>query len=694
MKRSAALCIILLITLAGVFAQGAPLSADDWYERGEDALLAGDWYGAVEAFLDALELNSAHAGANAALAESYYELGEYDMALNWVRKARVLSRGSSSLANLEALILITQHKLQDARTILNEILQREPYNREALFTAAELDIAEGRAGGALARFREAAGRFPGDRRVLVSLALTQSALGDAAGAEATIQRALQTNPGDAIVYYYAAYLAGKQGRLADAASYAQTSLQIEANYRPALRLLAQLHYRMGNYPEAISYTDTLIGLNANDDEAQYIKGMALLKQNDAAGIAVLNTALTINNDDEFSRVMLEDAALSGSIPVDEALRTSLAAWHFSRAKDFQSRNLSDQALFEYRRGLALKPDAAERLQYANLLKGKGLQYAYLSQLGMLKTQDTAIKDAIETTKYQSQETLANTTGIDTSNYPVRHWQLAIYALQDDANMAHVDAGLVTTAYVKSILTTVPGEARNIEVLGGSKQLFAAQEKSFSRAFANARLSGVDYFLIIKLEEQDRELQLSGSLYTAHSGALAQSFSIYRSGLDKLRNACIALTSQLRACLPLRGALVQRSGAVGIIDKGSADGIKADQVFNVYKKNGALLLDEGIGIKNEAEAIGTFTVTTVDEQIAQGKIVRNGFYDLIQAGDDCIIQNPKPEETGASATDTSTANTATSTGATSTGNAAAGTGTNAVLPIEANRELRQLLQSLN
>ncbi|MDR2258483.1 MAG: tetratricopeptide repeat protein, partial [Treponema sp.] len=90
------------LTLPGrLEAQAAPGTAY-YYNQGRTSMAAEDWYAAAESFLEALRINPAHAEANAALAECYYELGEFDEALVWVRKARSLARGNMAAANLEA----------------------------------------------------------------------------------------------------------------------------------------------------------------------------------------------------------------------------------------------------------------------------------------------------------------------------------------------------------------------------------------------------------------------------------------------------------------------------------------------------------------------------------------------------------------------------------------------------------------
>ncbi|MDR2185635.1 MAG: tetratricopeptide repeat protein [Treponema sp.] len=348
---SLALC---LVTEGGPLpAQGADAAA--YYNEGRDYMVREDWYPAAESLLECLRLNPAHAEASGALAECYYELGEFDQALSWVRKARSLSRGNMGLANLEASILIALGRLDSASSLISEVLIREPYNREALFAQAELDIARGRAGEAVRRFREAVRRYPDDRRLLVSLALALGSLGETGSAQTYIDRALERHPEDYRVYYYASYLDARAGRLQNAVRHAERALFFKPGYIPARSLLAGLRYRLGQYDEAARLCDEAIAQNREDAGAWYLKGLAYSRLGRRAdAIAVLSAAAGIAPNDEFIRAALEELLISGT-SLEEPGRARWASWHFVRGRDYRSRNLSEEALFEYRRGLRLNP---------------------------------------------------------------------------------------------------------------------------------------------------------------------------------------------------------------------------------------------------------------------------------------------------------------------------------------------------
>ncbi|GHU69110.1 hypothetical protein FACS189450_01350 [Spirochaetia bacterium] len=619
----------------------SPSNAAAYYDQGRAFMLAEDWYRAAESFIECLRLNPAHAEGTAALAECYYELGEFDEALTWVRKARSLARGNMDVANLEASALIALGRLDTASAIISDILGREPYNREALFAAAELDVARGRPAEAVIRFREAERRYPGDRRLLLSLALVLGSLGDGEGARPFVERALAQHSDDYRVYYYAAYLDAQAGRITEAIRYAGEALYRRPGYVPAQTLLASLRYRSGQYAEAAALADELIARNRDDAGAWYLKGLSYIRMGRSAdAIRVLSEASSIDGEDEFIRSSLEDLLVSATA-IEDPQRNRWAAWHFARGRDYRTRNLADQALFEYRRGLRLNPFAKERREYAEILRLQGYPARYLEELRFLQDQgqaDRSLNDAVEVYDSLLSDALFRRWQVDSIDTVKPHWKIAVFSVVSQSSFYHADAGAVGASWIRELLI----HDRNIAPMNAVGPL-ELRQPSFSQAFRAAREAGADYFLVITVGENERDLSLKGELFVGRTGSPAGTFYTYRTGQDRLRNAGRGILDQLDAALPFRGELIVRRQAQALMDKGRVDGVKAEQVYDVVKKGRAAILNEGIGLYYASDdVVGTFTVENVDEEVAAGTLARSGFFDRIAVGDELILQNEKVE----------------------------------------------------
>ncbi|MCL2264634.1 MAG: tetratricopeptide repeat protein [Treponema sp.] len=628
---------VLILFPISLHAQASP--AAQMYERGRSQMADENWYSAIESFHECLRSNPAHAEGTAALAECYYELAEFDEALGWVRKARQLARTNMSAANLEAFILIALGQLDSASVIITEILNLEPYNREALFAAGELDIARNRPSEAMLRYRDAVRRFPDDRRLLLSLALVTLSLGDNDTALTYINNALLKYPGDYRVYYYAAYIYSINNRIQEAINYADLALFYKPGHGATQSLMALLRYRNGEYEEAARLCDIAIVNNRQDMNAWYLKGLSFIRMrryNEA--LTVLTNAITVNEHDEFIRAILEDTLISSTV-LEDPRRARFASWHFNRARSFRQRNLTEQALFEYRRGLRLNPFASDRREYAEILRLQGYPARYLEELLFLQDQgqaDRSLNDAVEAYSSLLSNALFKQWQINPIDLTERHWKVAVFSLAGQSSFHHADAGYVAAGVIKELLI----HDRNITALN-----LELRQPSFSQAFRQARESGADYFMLISVTENERDISIKAEVFVGRTGSPAGTFNTYRTGNDRLRDASRGIISQISASMPLRGRLLLRRQGQALINKGKADGVQAETVYDVIKKDRVQTANTGIAVVYSGdELVGTLTITNTDEEIAIGTLARNGFFDRIEPGDEVILQNQKTIQT--------------------------------------------------
>jgi tetratricopeptide (TPR) repeat protein len=635
--RKRPLPFIILLGLSLVFLTSqARRDPAYWYRQGQAAMEDENWSGAVEHFLECLRLSPAHAGAAAGMAECYYGLGEFGESLVWVRKARALARADLALANLEAAVQTALGFPDEARVILDAVLAKEPYNREALFTAAEIDISRGRAGDAARRYREAVGRYPDDRRLFISLALTLDSLGERTQARSYIDKALEQHPNDPIVNYYGAWLYAQAGRLREAGDLAERALVEKPDYRAALSLLAALRYSGADYEAALGLTERLVSLDAKDPLARYMRGLCLERAGRLREArAAFAEALTLDPQDEFARAALEERLLSDTA-LEDPERVSWAAWHFARAAAYRRGSYSEQALFEYKRGLRLCPFAPERRAYAELLRQKGYPARYLEEISFLRDQglsDQALEDALGAYQSLLADSLARRWNADPMLIARPAWNVAVFCLDAPIGLFHTDAGAAAAAYLRDILVH-ERKARPLEDA-------PLRQKQFSAAFSEARKRQADFFMLVSAAENERDLSIKAELFLGATGAPLAEFYAYRTGADRLRAAVRGIADQLVKALPFGARLAARRQGQGLIDKGKADGVEKDAVL-VILKNGSKVNfvknDKTINLSYAKDDVcGVFKVTEVSEELSAGTLTREGFFDRIAEGDGVYAQ---------------------------------------------------------
>jgi len=345
---------------------------------------------------------------------------------------------------------------------------------------------------------------------------------------------------------------------------------------------------------------------------------------------LLSTAADIDPHNEFIRAALEELLITRT-RLEDPVRVRWAAWQFNRAREFRARNLMEQALFQYRRGLRLNPYAPERREYAELLRLQGFPARFLEELRFMQDlgmADTALNDAVESFNALLSTALFRRWGVDPVLVSQPHWRLAVFSIAAQSTFFHVDAGAGAASFIQDILV----HERNIRPMD-----LELRQPSFAAAFRTAREAGADYFLVVSVSESERDISITGELFVTRTGARAAVFNTFRTGHDRLRDASRGIVNQLSVSLPFRAELIARQHNQGLINKGRADGVRVGDEFNIIQRGGMELLNEGIGlVYNSDNIVGRLIIETADEEVAAGRLVRNGFFDRITVGDEVFL----------------------------------------------------------
>ncbi|MCL2230999.1 MAG: hypothetical protein FWC01_07870, partial [Treponema sp.] len=379
--------------------------------------------------------------------------------------------------------------------------------------------------------------------------------------------------------------------------------------------------------------DRLIASNRDDMSAWFLKGLSFIRmRRNQDAINVLTSALGVNEHDEFIRAILEETLIS-STNLEDSRRSRFATWHFNRARDFRRRNLVEQSLFEYRRGLRLNPFAADRREYAELLRIQGYPARYLEELLFLQDQGTAdrtLNDAVEAYNSLLSNALFRQWQVNPVDLAERHWKVAVFSPQGQSSFIHSDAGSVGAGVIRELLV----HDRNITPLSNLE----IRQASFSAAFRQAREAGADFFMMISVTENERDISIKAEVFVGRTGSAAGTFYAFRTGTDRLRDASRGIVTQFSSSMPMRARLLIRRQGQALINKGRADGIQRDVEYDIVKRGRAQVANEGIAlVYSDDELVGRLTITNVDEEISIGTIARNGFFDQVEPGDEIILQ---------------------------------------------------------
>jgi tetratricopeptide (TPR) repeat protein len=614
------------------------------YLAGAAAQGVEDYELAIERYKEALSLNPAYLEPMMGLSQSFLLLEEYDEAARFAVMARTYDAKNPDLAVLEGRIRIGQGNVPAARALFTAVLARQPNNVEARLGIAEAEVAEGRLKNALSQYAQTLTLAPESTRAVLSLAMLSQETGDERKAADYYELALRSHSSDPLVQLAASSWYAATGSLDTAEKHVKIALSLKPGLDRARILLGRIYLQQGRFADAVTLLHDVVTTNRDDVAAWYALGLAYRRSGDAAkGISSFATALQLRPDDEVVRIAQEATAVA-SLPMDDAQRRKMAAFHLDQGHGWEERSYLEKALAEYRRALILDPTSRDaRVAYARIFLAFGFPDKYLSELQVLAklgVKDTLVQDEIERLTSSLADTLSRTWGYDQHNLERTRYAIPVFTLPAANRLTHPLASEDVARYFASLLgrydaITVPDSPPTVN--------------GFDEAFRSARTAATDYFIVLGIDEAERSFSATVDLYLSRTGARIASYAAFRTGNDRVRDALMRLGGQVAGLLPVRGSLLVRKFGDGVVDLGTWQGLKKDDALLIVRRGGVRLQADGPGLSWDAkDVVGDFKVTGADEGVALGTVTGRGYFDYVNPGDQVIYPAKTTEKPALSA----------------------------------------------
>lgn len=613
-----------------------------------------DLYSAVEYYREALTVNPKYADAWYNLALCSYHLGNYDLALTYAEKALSFSKDLVEILNLKGLCFIAQGKLNDARSIFNQVLNSYPNNLESRFGLAQLDLYDGKLSSAESLYKEALKRDEVNQKALLSLALISSEQKKYKIAEEYINQAVSYYNGDKDVHYLAAYLACQRGDFAEAELRARSAVSIDGNYDKAYSLLSGILYEQKRYSEVIDIQEFRINRNRNLLDAWYILGLSYYKLNEIdKAVESFELGLAINPEDEVMRLCFEQI-VNDYISLEDERRDEWAFYHLDKSKEFNRIYDGISQRYELQKAISLAPFNVQiRQDFATLLEREGLYEFYLEQLKfieklqedkieyensvqvnenspkkILTSQQIKNQDAIESLSSLLKDNLSSKWSVNPFYLEKSRWNIGIYYEKKNVQLIHSDLEEIIARACKDSFQSVSSVSVDIEN-------FAVD--GFGQAYKIARQSDRDYFVIINVEESERTCALTADIYSARTGTKISSSKINKTGNDRFAKVLRSVRRAILEILPIRGKIIASVQNTLLVDLGKSDGVFSGAEFDVVKKSSIITNDSSVGVHYDVKNIlGKLKITVANEEISEGLYSKKGFYDTMNIGDEIVL----------------------------------------------------------
>jgi hypothetical protein len=261
----------------------------------------------------------------------------------------------------------------------------------------------------------------------------------------------------------------------------------------------------------------------------------------------------------------------------------------------------------------------------------GYPARYVEELRVLESLDLADRDVLDRLEVHEsllQDSVSANWGVDQFAVDRASVSLALFHLPDTHRLDHIQAGRFLAQYFTDFLL------RHDHAENG---LGPRQTPSFGDAFRRARQGGSEYFVTLDFRESPRVFTAGCRVYLSRTGSMVAELHETRRGPDRIRDCLSSLADGLAALLPRRGEILDRRFGRGVINLGKIDALEAETELPIVRRGSLALALRDMGLTyREEDVIGTFTVERVDEYVAEGRIEKQGFFDLIGAGDQVVV----------------------------------------------------------
>lgn len=641
-------CIILLGLQINLFS-AQPKTVQETYNLGLEAQNDENFYLAQQYYLEVVAVNPAYSLAWYKLAECCYKLGEFELAQNYLTSAEKYENNNSQYLNLKGKILVSLGKLDDGKKLFNDILRKYPNDIEAHFGLAEIELYEGRYSGAEKQYNEALKRQSNNRNALLAMALINAERGKFTEADKYLKQVLSYFSGDPEVHYLAAVVYSMKGDYTQAENQARISVEINGNLEKSYELLTTVLYKQKRYQEVLDISDFIISRNRKNSTAWYLKGIAyakLGKTQDA--INTWSTGLTAQPQDELMRMAME-LEIRDLLTVEDRKRALWSSYHVDTANQYKTRFDGQGAVYEYQRALLLDPmNYQARSAYANILEMNGMYELYLDQLKFIKQHNssslqgrklTELNDKIEAYDSLLSNTLAKKWNVEPFYLDKTRWNIAIFYEDTTSSFIHADTNNLAARACADVFSGVAITCVKTQVTPVS---------GYGEAFKNARANGFDYFVIVSLSEGQNDLTLNSKMYNARTGLEIEEKSFYSTGNNRFSTVLRRFRKAILENLTVKGQILARNGKTVLLDLGKSEGIVKDAEFAIVRKGGLQTLDNKPGLYyNQSDLYGIVKITNLSEEVSEGVIGNQGFYDRINIGDEVVLISMPEQNTSRS-----------------------------------------------
>jgi len=604
---------------------------------GEKALNQFNYFESIEYFQLALRYNPHYAESAFGLSKAYYFLQEYEEADIYIDRALNLDRYNTNFKIYKSRILVGLNKLQEAENLAESIIETYPNHLEARYALAEIYLLQSRQSSALGMYESSLSLSPEARKALLALIYLHDSLGNSREAAKYARMAEKAYPSDYSVRKVLFEHNTSLGHYQKALNEVRMMETIDPANDDIVMSYAFLYLLTSNSDKAVSVLLKKLPMHLEDNDYRMLLARAYYLDNRIEN-AIDEMAVFYNNEtsSEFERLFFELISLENR-KYSTQYRKYISRYYFERGESEEIDHFYDKAVLSYRRAVSLYPESDENQSaYAGILRKKGF---HARSVNILEDRLIVSPDNRELSQdFEIQNSLLPVG-------PALRWHVNQFSERDLGRpylkLQTFILSELDRDYRFLLSRNLVGNLVRYSLNHNYKLQFSNEEaeevSDFSTAFRIARNNDMDYFLVLNEKTKERKVSLSASLYLADTGTLVREFAVVRSGDNHMENSINYLVNLINEYLPLTGSLIRKNNKDLLINLGTLDGVKKDDLFMVIKKGTMKPGNESPFVRYDDDYIlGSCKITETDERVSSALLEKYDFFDKVKTGDQIVL----------------------------------------------------------
>lgn len=653
--KSASIILILLLNLINInLFSATAYQAKNLRSQGDLALTKREYTKALNYYKKALKINPYYKEAKIGVGKAFFELGNYEEAGYYFKNVEKQFANDPEIKLCLARLQFKKEEFDSSESYLRKVLELDSKNYDALILYGDIYFKKKRYNEALQYYQEANSINPKNELALLKLGRGYLQKRDTKKALAYFEDAEAINNLSHLTQYYLGEYYFREKDYVLANQHLSTSLLIKDNYQPSMILMYQVFFELNKWDQAKDILNKLLALNPQNKNYYYHLGFAYEQLNmEDKSISTLLKGMQLDFGDEALRFLAENVYHKYYWNNKKVRQrgSKLATYWYNKGKNYLKQNLSDYAIFAFRRGIRLNPNHwPMRLKLANIYKKRGLINLYYNELKVIQSiqpDNSSIQDEIRFTERAMKRLLSRQENIEQYSEPKTMPKIALsHFTKNNDYDHHFD---VQKIFRDSFYTALKMKHKlNVYYI----------EKNTVDEIELAKKENCDFLITGEIQEEGDIIKVKIHINNLRDGESYKILKVNQRGNDRFISASMQLARQVEKLFPIFGKIIRKNYKEVYLNIGKRHGYKKNDRFYVIKSKTALsnLLskkDLDLIIKSndlltrtllsflsdKKMGLEEIVLTDLDENISKGRIVTSDFFNEVNINN-YVIHKPE------------------------------------------------------